>query len=163
MALIVCSFINSNERLSLNNENLKVVITGFSVIIDLGLVNQNSKSLICNTDLNYHTYFQGKIQNLAKVSVKVLICSYQWTFQINVECPIGIFLELVWSWKEIIVVWCLPSLIIQSFSFRFIHDLIFINLRKICYGNAIVHGFHNKWTKILVNFNWNSYHKSPIL
>ncbi len=40
------SLINSNERLSLNNENLKVVIIGSSVIIDLGLVDKNSKALM---------------------------------------------------------------------------------------------------------------------
>jgi hypothetical protein len=38
LALIVGSFIDSNERLLLNNENLKVVIIGSSVIIDLILV-----------------------------------------------------------------------------------------------------------------------------
>jgi hypothetical protein len=42
----VGSFINSNERLLLNNENLKVVIIGSSVISDLGLVNKNSKALM---------------------------------------------------------------------------------------------------------------------
>jgi hypothetical protein len=42
----VGSFINSNERLLLNNENLKVVIIGSSVIIDLDLVNKNSKALL---------------------------------------------------------------------------------------------------------------------
>jgi len=44
----VGSFINSNERLLLNNENLKVVIIGSSVIIDLGLDNKNSKALMCH-------------------------------------------------------------------------------------------------------------------
>jgi hypothetical protein len=46
LALILGSFINSNEKLLLNNENLKVVIIGSSVIIDLALVDKNSKALM---------------------------------------------------------------------------------------------------------------------